>query len=139
MTEYRARYGIPETTPLVGEAAREAMTDSNRARDLTYLRPYQAAGQMDRVRPDAIQRHRETVSRRIVREHMAPAQRRGVAAMQAANRERLDRLAREHGWESLRAAIRATRYLAVAEAARQIGVSKQTVRRRRKKWADSPD
>ena len=134
VAEYREKHGIPQGVPLVGEASREAMTDANRTRDLSHLAQYQTRERLAEQLPAAIDAHRATIDRRLTRERLAPVRARGVSGMRAANRARMDEAARASGYDDLRAAIVATRGVSAAQAARQIGVSPQTVIRRRAEW-----
>ncbi|HEY6117650.1 MAG TPA: MucR family transcriptional regulator [Candidatus Dormibacteraeota bacterium] len=135
--EYRDQHGLPATGALTCDGLRQSSSELQRRRleedptALDHLKPYQKPEYLDRMREAAIEVHRDTMSRDLVREHRIPGQRYAVQVMLARRLERLDQIARDAGFDSLEAAIRETAGMSAKDAARRIGIGASTVRRRR--------
>lgn len=137
--EYRARHGLPATGALASDGMRQAGAQRQHARladdptALDHLRPYREAAHLDRQREAAIEAHRDTMSRDVVREHRLPGQRYAVQVMAGRRRERLDEIAQRAGFASIEAAISETRSMTAKAAGRRIGIGASTVARWRAK------
>lgn len=135
--EYREAHQLPATGALWADGLRADAQARQRAAlvedpdHLAHLTPYQTPQWARRIAASAAEPLDRTRGYDLVRLHRLPGQRHAVRQMVAARLARLDRAAQEHGYRDLADAIAATRTLTAAEAARRIGVSPQTVRRRR--------
>lgn len=125
--EYRAKHNLPLTTALTSTRARARGADAitpERAAHLTQ----DPARQAERA-AIAAQRTPAAHTRAGVAERRAPGQAKGVRAMEAAHRCRMDERMRQLGYADLPAAVEATRHLTITDAAVRLGSSKSAVRR----------
>ncbi len=137
--EYRAEHHIPATTALMATDVRAALSQARTSAmtddpDLINRMRSGALPQQELARRSAEGRA-GTDDLPAVRAARAAGARRTLPAAQQARRDALEARARTAGFESMAAAIEATRHLSSRAAAMRIGVGASTVKR----WRLRPD
>ncbi|UTX53274.1 MucR family transcriptional regulator [Leucobacter aridicollis] len=135
--EYREKYGMPRTAALEAPGTRRRRVRTARAdlqARLDTLAPYQSAGHLAELQVKGVENLRDsTANRAVVKQHRAPVQRKGVAAMREARAKIFEAKIIEAGYTSLEDAIRQTAHLSGSGAAKRIGIGATSVRRWRQR------
>lgn len=135
--EYRVEHHLPATASMHADSTRYRMQERQRAlladdpTALDHLKPYQTREHTSELGRRAADRVRASHDIPLAREHRLPGQRRAVSAMVEARLAKLTVAVREHGYDSVDAAVDATRDMPAKAAARATGLSPQTITRRR--------
>lgn len=135
--EYRAEHHLPATASMHVDATRDRLRERQRAllaadpHALDHLAVYQTSAHLAEMRDAGRDAVRASHDNAVANSHRRPGRARAVAAMVDARTRKLEGAARAAGFASLDEAIAQTRDLTARAAARRIGVSAQTVTRRR--------
>lgn len=132
--EYREKYNLPLTTALQSLRARARGAEAITPERAAYL-TQDPARQAARAAKSAL-RTATAHTRAGTAENRAPGQEKGVKAMEADYRARMDERMRELGYADLPAAVNATRHLSISGAAARLRSSTSAVWRWRARFPD---